>query len=68
LGALEHAVLALDLRDRDAIVGEDLATARELRQMMAIVLAGAFVEKFGGDSICETMRNYTGYMAQVRSF
>ena len=36
--------------------------------MMAIVLAGAFVEKFGGDSICETMRNYTGYMAQVRSF
>ena len=36
--------------------------------MVAIVLAGAFVEKFGGDSLCETKRNYTGYMAQVRSF
>jgi chorismate synthase len=36
--------------------------------MVAIVLAGAFVEKFGGDSLCETKRNYTGYMAQVQSF
>lgn len=36
--------------------------------MVAIVLAGAFVEKFGGDSLCETKRNYTGYMTQVRSF
>jgi chorismate synthase len=36
--------------------------------MVAIVLAGAFVEKFGGDSLCETKRNYTGYMEQVRSF
>jgi chorismate synthase len=36
--------------------------------MVAIVLAGAFVEKFGGDSLCETKRNYTGYMAQVSSY
>ena len=36
--------------------------------MVAIVLAGAFVEKFGGDSLCETKRNYTGYMAQVWSY
>jgi chorismate synthase len=36
--------------------------------MVAIVLAGAFVEKFGGDSLCETKRNYTGYMAQVRNY
>ena len=36
--------------------------------MVAIVLAGAFVEKFGGDSLCETKRNYTGYMQQVRSY
>jgi chorismate synthase len=36
--------------------------------MVAIVLAGAFVEKFGGDSLCETRRNYTGYMAQVRGY
>jgi chorismate synthase len=36
--------------------------------MVAIVLASAFLEKFGGDSLCETKRNYTGYMAQVRSY
>jgi chorismate synthase len=36
--------------------------------MVAIVLAGAFGEKFGGDSLCETKRNYTGYMVQVRSY
>jgi len=36
--------------------------------MVAIVLAGAFVEKFGGDSLCETKRNYTGYMEQVRAY
>jgi len=36
--------------------------------MVAIVLAGSFVEKFGGDSLCETKRNYTGYMAQVQNY
>jgi chorismate synthase len=36
--------------------------------MAAIVLTGAFVEKFGGDSLCETKRNYTGYMAQVAGY
>ncbi|HEY3836975.1 MAG TPA: chorismate synthase [Bryobacteraceae bacterium] len=36
--------------------------------MVATVLAGAFAEKFGGDSLCETKRNYTGYMNQVRSY
>jgi chorismate synthase len=36
--------------------------------MVAIVLAGALVEKFGGDSLCETKRNYTGYVEQVRNF
>src|SRR5277367_1881909 len=36
--------------------------------MVAIVLAQAFLEKFGGDSLDETRRNYDGYLAQVRSF
>src|SRR5438309_8444344 len=36
--------------------------------MVAIVLAQAFLEKFGGDSIEETRRNYDGYMQQVRNF
>ena len=36
--------------------------------MVAIVLAGAFLEKFGGDSLRETKRNYEGYLVQVREF
>ena len=36
--------------------------------MVAIVLAQAFLEKFGGDSMVETRRNYDGYMEQVKSF
>ena len=33
--------------------------------MTAIVLAGAYVEKFGGDSLKEMRRNYDGYLAQL---
>jgi chorismate synthase len=36
--------------------------------MVAIVLAGAMLEKFGGDSLAETRRNFDGYLEQVRNF
>jgi chorismate synthase len=36
--------------------------------MIAITLTSAFLEKFGGDSLDETRRNYQGYLAQVKSF
>ena len=36
--------------------------------MMAIALAEAFLEKFGGDSIAETMRNHAGYLRQLEEF
>ena len=36
--------------------------------MVAIVLAQVFIEKFGGDSMEETRRNYDGYQEQVRNF
>ena len=36
--------------------------------MVAIVLAGAFLEKFGGDSLLETKRNFDGYKEQVARF
>jgi chorismate synthase len=36
--------------------------------MVAIVLAGAMLEKFGGDSLNETKRNFEGYLRQVREF
>jgi chorismate synthase len=32
------------------------------------VLAGAFLEKFGGDSLGETKRNFDSYQRQVREF
>jgi len=39
-----------------AVVGE---------AMVALVLADACLEKFGGDSLRETKRNYDGYLAQI---
>ena len=36
--------------------------------MVALVLAGAFLEKFGGDSVGETQRNLEGYLAQLRNY
>jgi chorismate synthase len=36
--------------------------------MVALTLARAFLEKFGGDSLEETRRNYEAYMDQVRRF
>ena len=36
--------------------------------MVALVLARAMIEKFGGDSIEETRRNYDGYLQQVKNF
>jgi chorismate synthase len=36
--------------------------------MVALILARSLLEKFGGDSIEETRRNYDGYLEQVRRF
>jgi chorismate synthase len=36
--------------------------------MVALVLASAFLEKFGGDSLGETKRNYDSYLAQTKNF
>jgi chorismate synthase len=35
--------------------------------VMALVLADAMLEKFGGDSLAETRRNYNGYVAALGS-
>jgi len=42
-----------------AVVGE---------AMLALVLADACLEKFGGDSIEETRRNWRGFLDQTREF
>jgi chorismate synthase len=36
--------------------------------MVALVVAQAFLEKFGGDSLAETRRNFDGYLEQVRNY
>ena len=36
--------------------------------MVALVLAAAALEKFGGDSLVELRRNYEGYCEQLRNF
>jgi chorismate synthase len=33
--------------------------------MVALVLADAFLEKFGGDSVGEVRRNFEGYLAYL---
>jgi len=36
--------------------------------MVALTIAAAFLEKFGGDSMTETRRNFASYMEYVRKF
>ncbi len=36
--------------------------------MVALVLASAMIEKFGGDSLTETRRNFEAYLEQVKNF
>jgi chorismate synthase len=36
--------------------------------MVSLVLAQAFLEKFGGDSLVETRRNFEGYQEQVKRY
>ncbi len=36
--------------------------------MVALVLADAFLQKFGGDSLAETQRNFEGYLRQLDEF
>jgi chorismate synthase len=36
--------------------------------MLAITLAAAMREKFGGDSLTEMRRNYDAYLAQIAQF
>jgi chorismate synthase len=42
-----------------SVIGEAVA---------ATVMADAFLDKFGGDSIKEIKRNYKGYLKQIREF
>jgi len=50
-------------------LGEDVAAAGVVGEaMVALVLAQAALDKFGGDSLSESMRNFHGYLAQLREY
>jgi chorismate synthase len=36
--------------------------------MVALVLADAFLQKFGGDSLTEMQRNFNNYAQQIQEF
>jgi chorismate synthase len=36
--------------------------------MVALVLTGCYLDKFGGDSLEETRRNFNGYCEQLKKF
>jgi len=44
------------------------AAAVVAEAMTALVLADAFIEKFGGDSKKEITRNFRGYLSYLKSF
>ena len=44
------------------------AAALIAENVVALELADAFLEKFGGDSFTEMKRNYEGYLEQVKSY
>lgn len=54
------------IRERSDVVALP-AAAVVAEAMVAIVLADAMLEKFGGDSMTEIRRNFDGYLAQIQS-
>jgi chorismate synthase len=76
ISTLRRPLESVDLDTREAVAAayerSDVAVIPAAgvigEAMVAFVLAQAFLEKFGGDSLRETRRNFEGYREQVRSF
>ncbi len=76
ISTLRRPLESVDLPTRDSALAayerSDVAVVPAAgvigEAMVAITLASAFLEKFGGDSLGETRRNFEGYLAQVKSF
>jgi chorismate synthase len=68
-----HSVDLVDKKEVEATVERTdtcvIAAAGVIGEAMtAVVLAEAFLEKFGGDSIDETRRNHAGYLKQLEDY
>src|SRR6185369_3455816 len=76
ISTLRRPLESVDLETRDAALAayerSDIAVVPAAgvigEAMVAIVLAQAFLEKFGGDSLTETRRNFDGYQEQVKNY
>src|SRR3954447_3276432 len=76
ISTLRRPLESVDLPTRDAALAayerSDVAVVPAAgvvaEAMVAIVLGQAFLEKFGGDSLRETKRNFDNYVAQVKEF
>ncbi|MEZ5363777.1 MAG: chorismate synthase [Bryobacterales bacterium] len=76
ISTLRQPLESVDLPTRDpataAYERSDVAVAPAAgvigEAMVAIVLAQACLEKFGGDSMVETLRNFESYQAQVKAY
>ena len=76
ISTLRRALLTADLVTKDAVKAayerSDVcvvpAGGVTGEAMVALELAGAFLEKFGGDSVEETRRNFEGYHRQLDDF
>lgn len=76
ISTLRKPLLTADLQTKEAVKAayerSDLcvvpAGGIAGEAMVALVLAEAFLEKFGGDSMRETRRNMDGYLKQLEAF
>jgi chorismate synthase len=76
ISTLRRPLESVDLPSRDAALAayerSDVAVVPAAgvigEAMVALTLASAFLEKFGGDSLRETRRNYDSYLDQVKAF
>ena len=70
ISTVPRALATVDVRDRRARQGDQPAQRRlavpaagvVAEAMVALVLADAVLEKFGGDSVAETARNAEAYL------
>ena len=76
ISTLRRPLASVDLATRETVLAayerSDVAVVPAAgviaEAMTALVLAQTFLEKFGGDSLGETRRNFEGYQAQLRDF
>jgi chorismate synthase len=76
ISTLRRALLTADMNTKEAVKAayerSDIcvvpAGGVAGEAMVALTLAGAFLEKFGGDSLDEVRRNFDGYQRQLDNF